>query len=99
MSEDQVLPVLTLSWLSRGGGERTFPAWCRPAVVRIFYSFGEARPMNDYAAKNDLERQIRERAYRIWVNEGKPTGKSEDHLLRAKQEIEEEGAIKAGPKN
>ena len=55
--------------------------------------------MNDYAAKNDLERQIRERAYRIWVNEGKPTGKSEDHLLRAKQEIEEEGAIKAGPKN
>lgn len=53
--------------------------------------------MNDSAAKNDLERRIRERAYRIWVNDGKPTGKSEDHLQQAKQEIEEEGAIKAGP--
>ena len=53
--------------------------------------------MNDNAAKNDLERRIRERAYRIWVNEGKPTGRSEAHLLQAKQEIEEEGAIKAGP--
>ena len=65
----------------------------------LFIPSERARPMNDYAAKNDLERQIRERAYRNWVNEGKPTGKSEDHLLRAKQEIEEEGAIKAGPKN
>jgi len=52
--------------------------------------------MNDSAAKNDLERRIRERAYRIWVDEGKPTGKSEDHLQQAKLEIEEEGAIKEG---
>ena len=51
--------------------------------------------MNDSAAKNDLERRIRERAYRIWVDEGKPTGKSEDHLLQAKQELEEE-AVKSG---
>lgn len=34
--------------------------------------------MNNNTAKNDLERRIRERAYRIWVDEGKPTGKSED---------------------
>ena len=54
--------------------------------------------MNDTSAKNDLERRIRERAYRIWVSEGKPTGKSEDHLLQAKQEIEGEGALKAGKK-
>jgi hypothetical protein len=54
--------------------------------------------MNDNAAKNDLERRIRERAYRIWVDEGKPTGKSEDHLLRAKQELEEEDAVKTGTK-
>jgi len=48
--------------------------------------------MNDDAAKNDLERRTRERAYRIWVNEGKPTGKLEAHLQQAKQEIEEEGS-------
>jgi hypothetical protein len=54
--------------------------------------------MNDNAAKNDLERRIRERAYRIWVDEGKPTGKSEDHLLRAKQELEEEDAVKTRTK-
>lgn len=54
--------------------------------------------MNDNAAKNDLERRIRERAYRIWISEGKPTGKFEDHLLRAKEEIDEEHANKAGPK-
>jgi len=52
--------------------------------------------MDDSAAKNDLERRIRERAYRIWVDEGKPTGKSEDHLLQAKQELEEEAAVKNG---
>jgi hypothetical protein len=52
--------------------------------------------MDDSAAKNDLERRIRERAYRIWVDEGKPTGKSEDHLLQAQQELEEEAAVKRG---
>jgi len=54
--------------------------------------------MNDNAANNELERRIRERAYRIWVNHGKPTGKSEDYLLQARQEIEGEGAVKPGPK-
>ncbi len=54
--------------------------------------------MNDNEAKNDLERRIRERAYRIWISEGKPTGKFEGHLLRAKEEIAEERANKAGPK-
>jgi hypothetical protein len=52
--------------------------------------------MDDNTAKNDLARRIRERAYRIWVSEGKPTGKSEAHLLQAKQEIEEEGANTSG---
>lgn len=54
--------------------------------------------MNENAEKNDLERRIRERAYRIWINDGKPTGKWEDHLLRAKDEIEEERANKTVPK-
>ncbi len=53
-------------------------------------------PMNDIVAKNDLERRIRERAYRIWVDDGKPAGKSEEHLAQAKQEIEKEEEFKAG---
>jgi hypothetical protein len=46
--------------------------------------------MDDYAVKNELERRIRERAYRIWIDDGKPAGKSEEHLVQAKKEIEEE---------
>ena len=53
--------------------------------------------MDDHAAKNDLERRIRERSYRIWLDEGKPTGRSEDHLLQARQEIEKEEDLKPGP--
>ena len=98
MSENQVLPVLTLSWLSREGGAHFSGLVQADDRTGFFIPWERVRPMNDYAAKNDLERQIRERAYRIWVTEGKPTGKSDDHLLRAKQEIEQEGAIKAGPK-
>ena len=34
--------------------------------------------------------QIRERAYLIWVNEGRPHGRELDHWLRAKRELEQE---------
>jgi Protein of unknown function (DUF2934) len=34
--------------------------------------------------------QIRERAYLIWVDEGKPNGREVDHWLRAKWELERE---------
>lgn len=36
-------------------------------------------------AKDD---QIRERAYLIWVDEGRPHGRELDHWLRAKWELE-----------
>ena len=32
--------------------------------------------------------QIRERAYLIWVDEGRPNGREVDHWLRAKWELE-----------
>ena len=44
--------------------------------------------MEDFAAKNELARRIRERAYRIWLRAGKPAGKSEDYLLQVLLEIE-----------
>ena len=34
--------------------------------------------------------QIRERAYLIWVDQGRPQGRELDHWLRAKWELERE---------
>jgi hypothetical protein len=41
----------------------------------------------------DKEQRVRERAYRIWEEEGRPIGKEKEHLERARKEIEEEDAI------
>ena len=34
--------------------------------------------------------RIRERAYLIWIDEGRPNGREVDHWLRAKWELERE---------
>lgn len=52
--------------------------------------------MTNNAAQEELERRIRDRAYRIWLDEGQPEGKYLDHWLRAKREVEEEDAIIKG---
>jgi hypothetical protein len=52
--------------------------------------------MTKNAAQEELERRIRDRAYRIWLDEGQPDGKYLDHWLRAKREVEEEEAIIKG---
>jgi DUF2934 family protein len=52
--------------------------------------------MTDDAAKEELERRIRDRAYRLWLEEGQPEGKYLDHWLKAKVQVEEEEAIKLG---
>jgi hypothetical protein len=41
---------------------------------------------------NDLESRIRERAYRIWRDEGRPEGKAETHWELAKMAIAFEDA-------
>jgi Protein of unknown function (DUF2934) len=46
---------------------------------------GDAPIEMDPGAKDD---HIRERAYRIWVDEGQPHGRELDHWLRAKWEVE-----------
>jgi hypothetical protein len=38
--------------------------------------------------KEPGENAIRERAYEIWIEEGKPDGKAAEHWLRAKRELE-----------
>jgi len=47
-------------------------------------------------AREELEKRIRDRAYRIWVEEGQPDGRYMDHWLRAKREVEEEEAVVKG---
>lgn len=39
---------------------------------------------------NDVDRRIRERAYRLWIEEGRPDGRAEDHWQRAAAQIARE---------
>ena len=48
--------------------------------------------INETAAE-ELERRIRDRAYRIWIDEGQPDGRYLDHWLRAEKEVMEEEAV------
>lgn len=36
---------------------------------------------------NDRETRIRQRAYDLWLDEGSPTGKHDDHWAQAEREI------------
>jgi hypothetical protein len=40
---------------------------------------------------DDVERRIRERAYRLWIEDGQPDGRAEDHWRRAAEQIAAEG--------
>jgi Protein of unknown function (DUF2934) len=44
------------------------------------------------AAADDLQSKIRERAYRIWQQEGSPEGRAQDHWHQAEREIDAEEA-------
>jgi len=45
---------------------------------------------------DELERLTRERAYRIWLEEGRSEGKWIEHWRRAQHEVEEELAMTKG---
>jgi hypothetical protein len=38
--------------------------------------------------QQDVEQRIRERAYQLWIENGKPEGKENDHWEQARSEIE-----------
>jgi hypothetical protein len=42
------------------------------------------------ASDVDREQQIRERAYEIWLDEGKPYGRSKEHWAEAEKQLAEE---------
>ena len=43
--------------------------------------------------EHELERRIRERAYKIWEDEGRPEGRHEEHWNLAKLAIAERDAL------
>ena len=46
--------------------------------------------------RDEIERRTRDRAYRIWVEEGQPEGKYLEHWQRAAREVEEELSMTKG---
>lgn len=62
------------------------------AGARLPRNSGEAYfgQLKERAMKENLEAQIRERAYNIWEQENQPHGRHEEHWSRAKTEIEAE---------
>lgn len=49
--------------------------------------------------KEEYEDHIRTRAHAIWESEGRPHGRDADHWLRARQELEQDDALKGHPGN
>ena len=47
-------------------------------------------PASVEGGKGPADGRIRQRAYLIWVDEGRPHGRELDHWLRAKWEVEQE---------
>ncbi len=46
---------------------------------------------NTDSAGDDLEKRIRDRAFELWVEDGRPFGKEEEHWERARAEIARQG--------
>jgi hypothetical protein len=44
------------------------------------------------------EERIRERAYQLWEEAGRPAGRQEEHWRQAKLEVEEEAALTLSPR-
>lgn len=44
------------------------------------------------AEEHDLMQRINQRAYELWLEEGRPEGKAKDHWEKAKAEIKQEPA-------
>lgn len=37
--------------------------------------------------EDDIEHQIKARAFQMWIEEGQPSGRDREHLTRAKEEL------------
>jgi uncharacterized protein YjbJ (UPF0337 family) len=55
---------------------------------------GEGAAQEAAAAADDRESKIRERAYRIWREEGSPEGRAHSHWHQAEKEVDAEEAAR-----
>jgi hypothetical protein len=46
---------------------------------------------------SDREAKIRERAYQLWIEQGQPEGRSDQHWEEARRLVDAEGGDEAGP--
>ena len=53
-------------------------------------SSGDRAPAVEHRTTEISEHHIRERAYGIWIEEGRPDGREVEHWLRASKEFEGE---------
>jgi hypothetical protein len=51
--------------------------------------------MNESAPIVDFEQRVRERAYELWVQEGRPSGRDAEHWLRSEEATRAELAAAA----
>jgi hypothetical protein len=57
----------------------------------------EMSTRSNTTAKASLEERVRERAYQLWVEEGRPAGRDRDHWEKARRLIDEEERSGLGP--
>ena len=55
---------------------------------------GAAHELKGHAAADDRESKIRERAHRIWQEEGSPEGRAHSHWHQAEKEVDAEEAAR-----
>jgi hypothetical protein len=53
--------------------------------------------MTDEAERSGREHKVRERAYKIWEDEGRPEGRHDDHWHQANSEFEDTPVADAAP--
>jgi hypothetical protein len=70
----------------------------REGPIRVERDAGEAAPRYEEPSMSEAyeayERRVRERAHQIWLDEGRPDGRAEEHWARAREQISEEEGVK-----
>jgi hypothetical protein len=61
------------------------------AAIKEFEQEHKAAPLGERGSKPSQTEQIRQRAYELWEQEGRPEGRQDEHWARACREVQREG--------
>jgi hypothetical protein len=75
---------VTTAATSEAGGEQTAKTAMKTTAGSATRKSGKMRSFDEQA--------IQERAYLIWIEEGRPHGRDQEHWLRACEQLEREAA-------